>query len=456
MNFATPPKAPEYADYLLPFELRYRDIHSLDITNEKKEYLKTRIKDCVFSSFNSYNENGAPLNLTPEEFAALKSLSKNKNLIIQKSDKGSSIAIIGKSDYFEKMRNILFDSSKFTQVSVAEDKQLNFIVNVEKHITDLLKDLKNSEVTFETVYKSLKPRGSRFGILYGLCKVHKQLVDNCPPFRPTMSAIKTPTYKLAKFLFPVLEPITTNVYAIRNNFEFSKEIADQDPGLFMASLDVGSLFTNISLEETISVCCDALFSNNAKVNNINRIDFEKPLRAAVQNNFFDFEGKIDKQIDGVAMGYPLGPTLANAFLCFHGQIWLNGCPDEFKPAYYRRYVDDIFVLFRSPDHLEKFKYYLNSKHRNIRFTCEKEHNNSMPFLDVLITRTSDGFKTSVYHKPAFSGVYSNFNSFISEEYKVDLIISNVFSCFEFFKISLRSMSFKRNIEKERISYQIDR
>ena len=46
---------------------------------------------------------------------------------------------------------------------------MNFIVNVEKHITDLLKDLKNSEVISETVYKSLKPRGSRFGILYGLC-----------------------------------------------------------------------------------------------------------------------------------------------------------------------------------------------------------------------------------------------------------------------------------------------
>ena len=194
-----------------------------------------------------------------------------------------------------------------------------------------------------------------------------------------MSAIKTPTYKLAKFLVTLLEPITTNMYTIKNSFEFSKQIADQDPGLFVASLDVESLFTNIPLKETISVCCDSLFSNNAKVNNINRIDFEKLSRAALQNNFFNFERKIYKQIDGVAMGSPLGPTLANAFLCFHEQIWLNDCPDEFKPAFYRRYVDDIFVLFRSPDHLEKFKNYLNSKHRKIRFTFEKEHNNSMLF-----------------------------------------------------------------------------
>ena len=244
-----------------------------------------------------------------------------------------------------------------------------------------------------------------------------------------MSAIKTPTYKLAKFLVPLLEPLTTNMYTIRNSFEFSKEIADQDPGLFMASLDVESLFTNIPLEETISVCYDSLLSKNAKVNNINRIDFEKLLSAALQNNFFNFEGKIYKQIDGVAVVSPLGPTLANAFLCFHGQIWLNECSDEFKPAYYRRYVDDIFVLFPSADHLEKFKNYLNSKHRNIRFACEKEHNNSMPFLNVLITRTNNGFKTSVYHRPTFSGVYSNFNSFISKKYKVDLIFTLLFRTF---------------------------
>ena len=111
------------------------------------------------------------------------------------------------------------------------------------------------------------------------------------------------------------------------------------------------------------------------------------------------------------MGSPLGPLLANVFLCFHEQICLNECPDEFNPAYYRRYIDGIFVLFLSLDHLKKFKNYLNSKHRNFRFACEKEQNNSMLFSDVLITRTSNSFKTSVYHKPTFSGVHLNFHSF---------------------------------------------
>ena len=99
-------------------------------------------------------------------------------------DKGNSIAITEKGDNLEKMRNILSDSTKFSQLFVAEDKQLNFIVNVEKHITGLLKDLKNSEVISEIVYKSSKPRGCGFGILYCLCKAPKHLLHNCPPFRP--------------------------------------------------------------------------------------------------------------------------------------------------------------------------------------------------------------------------------------------------------------------------------
>ena len=129
------------------------------------------------------------------------------------------------------------------------------------------------------------------------------------------------------------------------------------------------------------------------------------------------------------MGSPLRPSLVNAFLCFHEQTLLHDCPEDFKSVYYRRYVDDIFALFCSPDHLKKFTNYLNSKHKNIKFTYENESNNSLPFLDILISRSENGFKTSVYHKPTFSGVYSNFNSFIYDEYKIGLVFTLLFRTF---------------------------
>ena len=94
-----------------------------------------------------------------------------------------------------------------------------------------------------------------------------------------------------------------------------------------------------------------------------------------------------------------------AFLCFHEQIWLNDCPEDFKPVYYRRYVDDLFALFCSPVHLDKFTDYLNSEHGNIKFTYEKESNNLLPFLNILISRSGNDFKTSFYHKPTFNGIF---------------------------------------------------
>ena len=244
-----------------------------------------------------------------------------------------------------------------------------------------------------------------------------------------LSAIKTPSYNIAEHLFPILEPITTNKFTIKNSFEFAKEVIEQDSGFYMASLDVESLFTNIPLQETINISRDSLFSNEAKINNFNRNNFEKLFRMALQNNFFNFDGKIYEQTDGVAMGSPLGPSLDNAFLCFHEQIWLNDCPEDFKPVYYRRYVDDIFALFRLPDHLEKFTNHLNSNHKNIKSTYEKESNNSLPFLDMLKSRSDNDFKKSIYHKPTFSGVYSNFNGFIYDEYKIGLVFTMLFRTF---------------------------
>ena len=76
------------------------------------------------------------------------------------------------------------------------------------------------------------------------------------------------------------------------------------------------------------------------------------------------------QVHGVAMGSPLGPVLPNIFLSHYEENWLNKCPIEFKPSFYRRYVDDIFVLFKSPESAHSFCEYMSSKHQNINFIAE--------------------------------------------------------------------------------------
>ena len=116
----------------------------------------------------------------------------------------------------------------------------------------------------------------------------------------------------------------------------------------------------------------------------------------------------------------LGPTLENIFMCSFERRCLRDCPKDFKPVFYRRYVDDIFALFSSPDHADKFKEYLSSKHSNINFSIEKEKDGCLPFLDVKIFCENKTFATKVYRKKTFSGVYTNFKSLIPETYKIGL------------------------------------
>ena len=112
----------------------------------------------------------------------------------------------------------------------------------------------------------------------------------------------------------------------------------------MRSLDVDSLFTDIALDETIDICVNNLFENTDTVQGFTKSELKQLLYLATKESYFIFNGLLYKQIDGVTMGSPLGPSLANAFLSYHEKYWLKNSPQGFKPVFYRRYVDDIFIL----------------------------------------------------------------------------------------------------------------
>ena len=289
-------------------------------------------------------------------------------------------------------------------------------IKLESRITYLLRKLKNSGVISNTTYRSLLPTGSRPGLLYGLPKVHKQSV----PLRPIISAIGTFSYKVAKHLVGVFDFISTNEYTIRNTFSFLEELKSikVPDGAFMASFDVTSLFTNIPLDETIQICLDNYVKGQGNTSEVSVM--RGLLKLCTSESAFTFDGCLYRQRDGVAMGSPLGPLLANVFMSHNECIWLANCPSEFKPILYRRYVDDTFVIFRSPEHVTPFLDYLNTRHSNIKFTVEQENNGRLPFLDILINR-SHILETSVFRKPTFTGLYTNFRSFIPEQYKTNLI-----------------------------------
>ena len=154
----------------------------------------------------------------------------------------------------------------------------------------------------------------------------------------------------------------------------------------MASLDIKSLFTNIPLNETISNCVSDLHNKNLYNGKLSKRKLSKLLVTANSESSFIFDYLLYKQIDGVAMGSPLGLTLANASLYHYKKEWMDNYPIHFKPMIYKRYVDDIFVLFSSKEHLQPFVNYMNKQRICLKFTSEAENDNSYSFLDIKITR----------------------------------------------------------------------
>ena len=99
------------------------------------------------------------------------------------------------------------------------------------------------------------------------------------------------------------------------------------------------------------------------------------------------------QIDGVAMGSPLGPVLANIFMVELEKIIIPKLEKEVK--LWRRFVDDT-IWFAKMGSLSYILLTINSFHKNIiKFTMKIGQNSTIPFLDVLLIRTQQKIDTTV-------------------------------------------------------------
>ena len=151
---------------------------------------------------------------------------------------------------------------------------------------------------------------------YG-AKLHKPFT-NFPPLRLVVSSINSFNYNLAKYFCNLLQPKIPSIHSTQDTFTFIKELEEvRDYSNFLVSFDVSSLFTNISLNETIELALDYyILSNNPEVN-ISRKHLKKLFQFATSETHFYFNGEIYEQVDGVVMGSPLAPVPANLFVGHH-------------------------------------------------------------------------------------------------------------------------------------------
>ena len=222
-----------------------------------------------------------------------------------------------------------------------------------------------------------------------------------------------------KFLTNLLVPVILTANCTKDSFTLCKEIKKvRATNKLLISYDVCSLFTSIPLKETIHIAVDLLFDHNPDFK-VTKAELKTLFDFATSGTHFHFDVSFYDHIDGVGMGSPLSPVLANLFLGYHEANWLQAFKNR-ETILYCCYVDEIIRLFRSKSDADKFYKFLDKQPPNITFTFQKQQKNQIPFLDTLIKNNGESVSTTIFCKKSIIGLFTNSLSFTQLSYKIVL------------------------------------
>lgn len=332
-----------------------------------------------------------------------------------KQDKGRGVVILNKDKYTEKCLTFV-NSNQFQKC----DKDSTH--TIERKIQDTFRKVKDKLPGKD--YQRLYPTGSSPGKFYGTAKIHKITKDgtaNDLPLRPIISNVGTASYNLAKHLAKLLSPLGKSEYTIESTKDFVSQLKKQRKPRHhkMISFDVSALFTSVPLDYTIDIVMRRIYDNNEIETNIPKEVMKELLLLCTKSVIFSFNNELYNQTDGVAMGSPLGPVLANIFMVELERKVIPKLRNYMTP--WKRYVDDTIAWIK-PKFIEKVTQELNNFHKNIKFTHElQDINGKISFLDVLIIIGDTEIETTVFRKPTNNDIYLHWDSFAPHNWKTGTI-----------------------------------
>ena len=358
-------------------------------------------------------------NTSEDEHRALAALRGDHSITVLQADKGNATVVLNTEDYEEKASDLL-NNKPFKRVQKDPTRRN------ENRVNDKLRQLADSGALDQATVNRLRvPQGgTRPALFYGSVKLHKP--DR--PLRPIVSAVGTATYGIARTVNSVLSPFVKHLPSyITNTRDFidrihDLEIADDE---IMVSFDVKSLFTSVPRDETARIVEEILSKDDDLEDRTGftastAMDF---VRLCLSMTSFQFRGKHYELEDGLAMGSPASPVLANLFMGELEKKALSTFDAVGVPKAWHRFVDDIFSIVKKA-YASKLLTHLNAQHPSIRFTMELEQEGKLPFLDVCVHRSGDGkLATDVYRKPNHTARYLQFSSNHPESAKKSVVRS---------------------------------
>ena len=168
----------------------------------------------------------------------------------------------------------------------------------------------------------------------------------------------------------------------------------------MVSFDIESLFTNVPITESCRIIKERLEADDTLPDRtlLTPDEIHDLMYFCLNSTAFKWRDNYYQQLQGAAMGWPLSPVIANIFMEHFETTALQTLSQ--RPSFWLRYVDDTFVIWpHSRPDLNHFLAHINQHHPSIKFTMETKQNNSIPFLDVLVTKSPSGKLTKSTGNP---------------------------------------------------------
>jgi hypothetical protein len=338
-------------------------------------------------------------NLNPLQKTILKQLQENNNIIIKPTDKNLGPAVLDRETYIKQILQEHLTTKTYQQLSPIEAK--NMLTNTKNSLQNLIKNNLNLLSKPEATYfqRSFNCH-HRIPIFYGLPKVHKNPVS----LRPVVSSVNSFLSVFSIWLdYRTKELLPLIKSHVKNSVEVIRDIQKLDlpDNALLFSADAQSMYTNIDTDLGLQAFADFFEDNKTKISPNFPINlFLQVLELVMKNNIFNFSNTTWLQLSGTAMGTPVACAYATIT---YGQYENSKILPKFASnlLYYRRYIDDIFGIWLSPEyHQEKtwrdFKTELNGW-GNLKWIIDDPKKHTI-FLDLSIELTGSTINTRTHQK----------------------------------------------------------
>ena len=226
-----------------------------------------------------------------------------------------------------------------------------------------------------------------------------------------MSYVGHALYNTAKHVAGLLSPFSRTFPSfVENSADLCDILRDIqiDSDEVLVSFDVKSLYTSVPIDLALDAVRSLLETTTKPVETqLTTDELIDLLSLCLRESSFQFRNQFYEMTNGLAMGSPASPIVANIFMAELEQTAIKTMVS--MPKLWLRFVDDVLAIMKRQD-VDTTLQHINEQHPDICFTMEIESDGSLPFLDTRIIRDGSQLQTTVYRKPTDTGRYLSFES----------------------------------------------